>query len=366
LSGIVQVSRLPQAHASPEGRLGDAAGELHVALRRARCAMEVAREENMPYASLTMSRRDLTFRQGDLSEYLASYLLASLGLITPVPRQEDIGIDFHCTLADGEKGAVTFGFPFLLQTKSTTNAKVGFALVKSKKQWLRHDLEFLFRQELPVFLGIVDKATVTISLYLCAPIWFLIYENPKCAEFKLVPDLISRDGGVGRPAKQAFKKSRYPAAESDGFRYAVNLGPPLITLNAAESRNPAILAARKEILRQAVFFDQLNITYHRLRVPHFHWAAHIKTNIGFTPAYYYASAPDVPAALDEIYASIAPAVISLADLAEIKQDQAMIADLKSIVAKIPARVLPQGVKDQLASFFPPPTAAPPAAVPPGP
>src|ERR1017187_4387616 len=149
-----------------------------------------------------MSRRDLTFRQGDLSEYLASYLLASLGLITPVPRQEDIGIDFHCALADAEEGAVTFDFPFLLQTKSTTNAKVRFALAKSKRQWLRHNLDFLFRQELPVLLGIVDKDSVTISLYLCAPRWFLIYENPKCAEFELVPDLKSRDGGIGRPTKK--------------------------------------------------------------------------------------------------------------------------------------------------------------------
>lgn len=311
-----------------------------------------------------MSRRDLTFRQGDLSEYLASYLLASLGLITPVPRQEDVGIDFHCTLADAEEGAVTFSSPFLLQTKSTTKAKVRFALAKTKKQWARHDLEFLFRQELPVLLGIVDKDSVTISLYLCAPIWFLIYENPKCAEFDLVPDLISRDGGVGRPSQKAFKKNRYPAAESDGFRYAVNLGPPLITLNAEESRDPKIRAARKEILRQAVFFDQLNITFHRLRVPHFHWAAHINTNVGFTPAYYYASAPDAPAALEEIYASMAPAVISLAHLAEIKQDQAMIADLKPMVTKIPARVLPQGVKDQLISFFPPVAGPQVAAAPP--
>lgn len=31
------------------------------------------------------------FREGDRSEYLAVYLLSRLGLVTQVPRQEDIG-----------------------------------------------------------------------------------------------------------------------------------------------------------------------------------------------------------------------------------------------------------------------------------
>ena len=298
-----------------------------------------------------MSRRNLTFRQGDLSEYLASYLLASLGLITAVPRQEDIGIDFHCSLADGEEGTVTFGFPFVVQTKSTTNSVVKFAAVKSGDQWLKHEIEFLFRQELPVLLAIVDKAAVNISLYSCAPRWFLIYESSKFAEFELVPDLISRDGGVGRPEKAALAKDTYSAAVSDGFQYSVKLGPPLITLNAEESRDSKILKERKEILRRAVFLDQLNITYHRLRVPHFHWLAEIKTNVGFKPAFYYASASNDPNALDDLYASMAPALISLAHLAETEKDQAMVADLKPLVAKIPAQLVVPSLREALPSFF---------------
>ena len=37
-----------------------------------------------------------SFRGGTRSEYLAHYLLSTLGVVVQVPRQEDIGADFHC------------------------------------------------------------------------------------------------------------------------------------------------------------------------------------------------------------------------------------------------------------------------------
>ena len=301
------------------------------------------------------ARRHLTFRQGDLSEYLASYLMGSLGLVTAVPRQEDVGIDFHCSIADGDDGAVTFGYPFLLQTKSTTNADVRYEKIKSDDDWLTHEIEFLFKQELPVLLGVVDKDSVTISIYSCAPIWFLILESPQCAEFELVPNLTIRDGGVGRPEKIPLKdSSKYPAKISDGYKYRVHLGPPLVTLSGLESQDKVTVSARRELLRRAVFFDQLNITYFRLRVPHFHWFAHIRTNIGQDPAYYYSAAMDSQSHVDTIFASLAPGIISLALLAEHKKDIAAIAELIPMVARIPPRLLAAGIKAGMPSFFPSP------------
>ena len=47
-----------------------------------------------------MSMHWFTFRQGDRSEYLALYMLSALGLAVPVPRQEDVGIDFHCNTSE--------------------------------------------------------------------------------------------------------------------------------------------------------------------------------------------------------------------------------------------------------------------------
>ena len=38
------------------------------------------------------------FRQGNRSEYLALYILSALGISIYVPRTEDIGVDFYCSL----------------------------------------------------------------------------------------------------------------------------------------------------------------------------------------------------------------------------------------------------------------------------
>lgn len=59
-------------------------------------------------------------REGDRSEYLAVYLLSRLGLVTQVPRQEDIGIDLFCSLADQESGTLTFGHQFAVSVKSAS------------------------------------------------------------------------------------------------------------------------------------------------------------------------------------------------------------------------------------------------------
>src|SRR5882672_5134928 len=39
-------------------------------------------------------------RQCETSEYLADHILSALGLVTQVPRQEDIGFDLVCNLAE--------------------------------------------------------------------------------------------------------------------------------------------------------------------------------------------------------------------------------------------------------------------------
>ncbi len=294
--------------------------------------------------------RQLNFRQGDLSEYLAHYLIASLGLATPVPRQEDIGIDFHCSLADNEEGNCTaYGYPFLLQTKSTTNPRVRLKMVKTGETWSKHEIEFMFRQELPIIFGVVDKSSVSISLFSCSPIWFLIFENPLCAEFELIPDIISKNGGVGRPEKEASDQA-YPSNLSDGYRYLVKLGPPIITLTAEESRQTSILKERKEILRRAIFYDQLNITYSRLKIPHFHWLPEITTNSMPNPAYYYAASKD-PDFENVLYSGVAPTIISLALSAEKKHDAKAISELRPIVLKIPQERVPSEVRKELPSFY---------------
>ena len=70
--------------------------------------------------------RARNFRLGDRSELLVEHLLAGLAFTTRVPRQEDIGIDFMCSLITGSHGAglLKAGPFFSVQSKSNRKALV--------------------------------------------------------------------------------------------------------------------------------------------------------------------------------------------------------------------------------------------------
>ena len=42
------------------------------------------------------------FHEGSRSEYYAGLVLAAVGTASPVPRQEDTGVDYYCTLIEHE------------------------------------------------------------------------------------------------------------------------------------------------------------------------------------------------------------------------------------------------------------------------
>lgn len=64
---------------------------------------------------MSTGTRFYNWREGDRSEYLAVYLLSALGLVTQVPRQEDIGFDLVCNLAEQESGIQSFRHHYLGQ-----------------------------------------------------------------------------------------------------------------------------------------------------------------------------------------------------------------------------------------------------------
>src|SRR5947208_2597136 len=128
-------------------------------------------------------KRVFSWREGDRSEYLAHFLLSAIGLVTPIPRQEDIGVDFYCSLADQEKGVLTFGFPFIVQTKAIGTPVVEIRPpddYQHQQRVILDHISWLFRQELPLFLALVDKEDISIRLYSLSPLWFIYYDNENC------------------------------------------------------------------------------------------------------------------------------------------------------------------------------------------
>jgi hypothetical protein len=135
--------------------------------------------------------RNRNYREGDRSEYFAQVLLSGLGLCTPIPRQEDIGFDFVCNLADQESGVLTFGHPYIVSVKSSSKAESCIvmepteAAIEAKTQF---HIEWIFREELPSFLAVVDKKNFTLRFYSLIAVWFIYYEGgTTCGKLTLRP-----------------------------------------------------------------------------------------------------------------------------------------------------------------------------------
>ncbi len=99
-----------------------------------------------------------SFRKGNRSEYLAQYLLSSLGLAIVVPRQEDIGADFYCSLAKREGPRLTFYAPYIIQIKTapTTDIHYGGPDKGDRAKYKKEELNWLFGQELPLLIGFIN------------------------------------------------------------------------------------------------------------------------------------------------------------------------------------------------------------------
>lgn len=104
-----------------------------------------------------------SFRLGDRSELLVEHLLAGFAFTTRVPRQEDIGIDFLCSLITGDDGEnddgknlLKAGPFFAVQAKSSSE---GIAYEKP------HELEWITNQENPLLLCVADRAATAMDVY---------------------------------------------------------------------------------------------------------------------------------------------------------------------------------------------------------
>lgn len=292
--------------------------------------------------------RLFSFREGDRSEYLANYLLSGLGLVTVVPRQEDIGFDFYCQLADQEKGSLTFGYPFIVQVKTEGIDEISYGSYKIE-DWKRENIEWLFRLELPLLFGIVNKKNVQIDVYNCSAFRFLFVENPNPSIIEFKPRIPQSDTDIGRPSQESIQNWTVQD-KGDGHKYIIDLGNPLVTITNDDIYNHDLLLHKKNILRNAVAMEQNNILYRKLALPHFHWVLNIKTDKSFGAAWYYGSSNSTTV-LSNHYRTLGPGLISLAINLRANGKEALVRQLIPILRELPNDVIPQGIIDKNPDFF---------------
>src|SRR5271157_2608742 len=109
------------------------------------------------------------YRGGNRSEYLAHYLLSYLGSCTPVPRQEDVGVDFHCAVCESTAVGDCVKEQFYLQLKSSDGDDLDYGHVVRMKdgslKWKYYEKDWLFSLDLPLFIGVCSKENRSIKIY---------------------------------------------------------------------------------------------------------------------------------------------------------------------------------------------------------
>lgn len=217
-----------------------------------------------------MSSRYYNFRQGDRSELLADYLLSGIGITTPIRRQDDTGFDFYCSISDQEKGILTFGFPFIIQIKSKAASNVISYGTDIEKDWEAHQVEWLFRNELPLLFGIVSKENQLIEIYDCSSFYFSKVNRNLPAMVEFIPRKDKYNlSDIGKPEEVQIEN--WTNSSSNGKIYKVDLGQPLITLQNSDFDDDAKLRLKKDLLRNAISMQSSNLNFFRLKLPYLNW-----------------------------------------------------------------------------------------------
>jgi hypothetical protein len=228
--------------------------------------------------------RDDNLRMGDRAEYLGQYFLSAFGTSVPVPRPEDIGIDYCCYLQQKTGRRLTFGLPFQIQigtAKSKTFTYGGLTKAGEHKEW---EIAFLRDQQLPFFVGTVDQEAHRFCVYSTSAMWFILHREERIGEIQLCP---------GEDARDLLGESRLKdVVESAAGRlpcFRVPLGVPVVEVTVNDFGTERFDRAA-EALEYAVKMEHRNLVYRNIGVRHAYRLGEHEPNKAGAP-YYYSFSP---------------------------------------------------------------------------
>jgi hypothetical protein len=179
--------------------------------------------------------RPRTYRLGDRSELLVEQLLSAFAFTTRVPRQEDIGFDFFCSLISREGNLLKAGPFFAVQARSSPDA-----VIYEKD----HEIAWITTQENPLLLCVVDRAALAMDVY---STW-----NMLCGPLATGQRRITLLPGVDR--------EEWPGVEhrSDGSQ-EIRLGAPIARVTDSDIFDDARVEQIATVISEWVALDRTNI-----------------------------------------------------------------------------------------------------------
>lgn len=214
-------------------------------------------------------------QRGKRAELLASYILSSIAAVTHVRREDDYGMDLLCTLVSKQRNVLRAGRAFGVQVKSASDPLVKYGGLDKHGNWKGYEIDWLFNQDQPLIIALVELEKFQVRLYGTIRIWYLRYQigrNP--GEIVLVPD----EDLLRSPFEPYSHQSRYkdePLSQTsdgrtagNGFSYRVPLGKPLIVMSV-DGYDEETLNAIRGSLDGSLDLEYMNIRYRGMDVAYY-------------------------------------------------------------------------------------------------
>lgn len=219
-------------------------------------------------------QRQFSYRQGDRAEYLAQYILSAIAITVPVPRQEDIGTDFHCSLLRRVDNTLRPTFPFNIQIKSAGGKVlkdgIRFGGVTDSGRWRKHEIDLLCQTDTPFLIGLVDLDKQCLHVFSTITRYFVLSNWQGTGlprEVALVPFDPAGEDSLGAGAQEELD-----AKEGMPSRlWKLPLGQPVVSISIGESEDPDRCETIKNLLEPFLRMDQENAVCFRIGLGYFDW-----------------------------------------------------------------------------------------------
>ena len=199
-----------------------------------------------------------SFREGSRAELLADFIMSSIGLCTPIRRQDDIGLDFHCQVADVQEGGyLSFRSPFVLQVKSNLDGGILYGSNDPNK-WKVESINWLFKNKVPFLIGEVNLETATLSMYDTTGLW-QVHRTSEYGPSQIKFIAKQHKEYERRDAVSTEKLPNWIDGNGDGCRHVIDLGNPFLEISYKDLDNKGLMRTKMARLSMILFFEEKNI-----------------------------------------------------------------------------------------------------------
>jgi hypothetical protein len=199
-----------------------------------------------------------------------------------VPRQEDVGIDFYCTLGHEAGNVTRFFEPYNVQVKASSVRTFIYGGANDRGEWKMHEIAWLVSQRTPLFFALVDRTAGRLDLFCTITRWFAYHNAQVPYELIFRPYTPASDVDMHNGTKTPVAVA-VPAGV-DAVSWELPLGQPILSITGDQAEDRTFVASAREILTQYMYMEVQNGVAAANRLHYFHWPLRISTNAQLTHA----------------------------------------------------------------------------------